>query len=65
MPGIERAGQRSTEPIVYVGQTWRSTGSKIILYDYAPTRSQQVPIDLLDDYSGYLQTDGYDGYGFE
>ena len=34
----------------------------IILYDYAPTRSQQVPIDLLGDYAGYLQTDGYDGY---
>ena len=35
---------------------------RIILYDYAPTRSQQVPIDLLGDYAGYLQTDGYDGY---
>ena len=34
----------------------------IILYDYAPTRSQRVPVDLLGDYSGYLQTDGYDGY---
>ena len=34
----------------------------IILYDYAPTRSQRVPIDLLGDYSGYLQTDGYEGY---
>ena len=34
----------------------------IILFDYAPTRSQQVPIDLLGDYAGYLQTDGYDGY---
>ena len=34
----------------------------IILFDYAPSRSQQVPIDLLDDYSGYLQVDGYTGY---
>ena len=34
----------------------------IILFDYAPTRSQQVPIDLLGDYSGYLQVDGYAGY---
>ncbi len=34
----------------------------IILYDYAPTRSQQVPIDLLGGYAGYLQADGYDGY---
>ncbi len=34
----------------------------IILYDYAPTRGQSVPVDLLGDYSGYLQTDGYEGY---
>ena len=34
----------------------------IILFDYAPTRSQQIPIDLLGDYSGYLQVDGYAGY---
>ena len=34
----------------------------IILFDYAPARSQQVPIDLLGEYAGYLQTDGYDGY---
>ena len=34
----------------------------IILFDYSPTRSRQVPVDLLDDYSGYLQVDAYDGY---
>ena len=34
----------------------------VILYDYAPTRSQTVAVDLLGDYSGYLQTDGYEGY---
>ena len=34
----------------------------IILFDYDPSRSQQVPIKLLQDYKGYLQTDGYDGY---
>ena len=35
---------------------------EIVLYDYAPSRSQQVPVDLLGDYVGYLQTDGYEGY---
>ncbi len=34
----------------------------IVLYDYDPSRSQQVPIRLLDDFSGYLQTDAYEGY---
>jgi len=34
----------------------------IVLYDYDPSRSQQVPIRLLDDFSGYMQTDAYEGY---
>jgi transposase len=36
--------------------------SPILLFDYAPTRSGSVPIDLLESFSGYLQADGYDGY---
>ncbi|MDH3282531.1 MAG: IS66 family transposase [Gammaproteobacteria bacterium] len=34
----------------------------LILYDYDPSRSQDVPLRLLQDYKGYLQTDGYSGY---
>ena len=34
----------------------------IVLYDYAPTRSGQVPLELLAGFRGYLQVDGYDGY---
>ena len=34
----------------------------VILYDYDPSRSQQVPKRLLEGFSGYLQTDGYPGY---
>ena len=37
-------------------------GRPIILFDYAPTRSQEVPVELLGDYAGYLQIDGYEGY---
>jgi transposase len=33
-----------------------------IVYHYDPTRSQAVPKQLLGDYRGYLQTDGYAGY---
>lgn len=34
----------------------------IVLFHYAPTRSQQVPVDLLGDYRGALMVDGYAGY---
>lgn len=35
----------------------------IILFDYDPSRSGAVPLRLLADFKGYLQTDGYEGYG--
>jgi len=34
----------------------------VVLYDYDPGRGAGVPLRLLNDFSGYLQTDGYDGY---
>ncbi len=34
----------------------------ILLYDYDPSRSQQVPMRLLEGFAGYLQTDGYEAY---
>ena len=34
----------------------------IILFDYDPTRKQEVPVRLLEGFSGYLQTDAYAGY---
>ena len=37
-------------------------GQKIILFDYAPSRSGSVPLNLLEGFKGYLQTDGYEGY---
>jgi len=37
--------------------------SPIFLYDYDPSRSQVVAQRLLSGYQGYLQTDGYEGYG--
>jgi transposase len=35
---------------------------RIILFDYAPSRSSEVPIKLLQNYKGALMTDGYEGY---
>lgn len=39
-----------------------SPGQRIILFDYAPTRAGSVPMRLLDEYKGYLQSDAYSGY---
>ena len=34
----------------------------IVLYEYRETRSAKNAIELLEGFSGYLQTDGYEGY---
>lgn len=33
-----------------------------VLFDYDPSRSQEVPLRLLEGFNGTLQTDGYAGY---
>jgi len=37
-------------------------GEQSILFEYDPSRSGEVPLRLLDGFTGYLQTDGYTGY---
>jgi transposase len=37
-------------------------GHQVILFDYAATRAGSVPLRLLEDYKGYLQSDDYAGY---
>ncbi len=34
----------------------------VVLFEYDPSRSHEVPLRLLDGYEGYLQSDGYRGY---
>jgi hypothetical protein len=45
---------------------WVQTGGPpdkpVVIYDYDPSRSGEVPVRLLNGYRGYLMTDGYDGY---
>lgn len=45
---------------------WVQTGGPpdkpVVIYDYDPSRSGEVPSRLLLGYEGYLMTDGYDGY---
>ena len=37
-------------------------GHQVILFDYAATRGASVPMRLLEDYKGFLQSDDYAGY---
>jgi len=37
-------------------------GEQSVLFEYAPSRSGEVPLRLLDGFTGYLQADGYTGY---
>lgn len=40
----------------------RDGPQRIVLFHYAPTRGAEVPEELLTDFKGYLQVDGYNGY---
>jgi len=44
--------------VQYGGPLW----APLILYEYDRSRSSEVPERLLEDFGGYLQTDGYEGY---
>jgi transposase len=35
----------------------------VLLFDYDPSRSGAVPLRLLEGYRGFVQCDGYEGYG--
>ncbi|MBT7442519.1 MAG: IS66 family transposase [Methylococcales bacterium] len=43
-------------------QTTGKIEQPIVIFDYFPSRSSQVPLKLFEGYSGYLQVDGYAGY---
>lgn len=35
---------------------------RLVLFDYRKTRSREGPDEILENFSGFLQTDGYDAY---
>jgi transposase len=39
-----------------------SPGKEAVLYRYSPTRSGDIPREILQDYRGYLQTDAFSAY---
>ena len=36
-----------------------SSAEKIVFFDYQPGRGQEGPMEILENFAGYLQTDGY------
>lgn len=36
--------------------------SKLVMFDYSPTRASSAALLILENFKGYLQTDGYAGY---
>lgn len=58
---LKEDGKKATSKS-YMWVRYASETNPIVLYDYFPTRSGQVPLELLEGFSGYLQVDGYDGY---
>ena len=49
----------------HLGYYWvyHNSEQKIVLFDYREGRGHEGPNDILKNYKGYLQTDGYAGYG--
>ena len=37
-------------------------GEPVVVYRYEPSRAARVAFQIIGDYQGYVQTDGYDGY---
>ena len=57
----EKGKQPTSNSYMWV-QSGGPPGKPVVIYDYDPSRSSEVPVRLLQGYQGYLMTDGYDGY---
>jgi transposase len=53
--------KNTSKSYMWVYQTGRPD-KKVILFDYRETRQALWPKEILKDFKGYLQTDGYGGY---
>jgi len=47
---------------MWLYRTGGDTNSPIVLYEYQPDRRAEHPKRFLENFSGYLHTDGYEGY---
>lgn len=56
----ERKAQSKSYMWLY--RTGKYSEHPAVLYEYCPGRSGQNPVEFLKGFSGYLQSDGYNGY---
>ncbi|WP_062054047.1 IS66 family transposase [Aquimarina longa] len=49
---------------LHMGYHWvyHAPIERLVLFKYAPSRSRKIPEELLQEYNGGIQTDGYSGY---
>ena len=47
---------------MWVAIGYPARGHPLVLYEYHPTREGAVPMEFLEGFNGYLQTDGYAAY---
>lgn len=60
---LHEEGRRpESKSYMWVSVGYPARGRPLVLYRYHPSRSRDIPYAFLDGFSGYLQTDGYDGY---
>src|SRR5205085_9867317 len=54
----------SKKGTTHQGYYWvyHNSRDKLVLFDYRTGRGREGPNDILKDYQGYLQTDGYAAY---
>ena len=60
---LKEPGKLATSQSYLWAQRSAAPEGPIVLFDYDPTRSAEVPKRLLEGFEGFLQTDGYEGYG--
>lgn len=59
---LKEAGRAATSQSYMWVQRGGPPDKPVVLFDYDPSRSGQVPQRLLAGWRGYLMTDGYEGY---
>src|SRR4030042_910564 len=47
---------------MWVSIGYPARGRPLVLYEYHPSRSSEIPMKFLEGFKGYLQTDGYAAY---
>jgi len=54
----------SKKGTTHLGYYWayHNSENNLVLFDYRPGRGREGPKEILKDFTGYLQTDGYDVY---